>query len=108
MNLFSDEQLPGRDEEKFGIKGTGKERAIIDRLVELGSDVFLKNTNDGFPPVHIAACFGKAEVYMYRIDLQGTIIKKKYLSVSDSILIVNTMQCNRRSKKSDWRSGEWV
>jgi ankyrin repeat protein len=79
VNFLSLKKLPGWDEEIFGIKGTcnsalhlacclGSERIIIDRLLELGSDVFLKNIDDGYLPIHIAACFGKADLVGLLLD----------------------------------------
>ncbi len=81
VNFLSLKKMPRWDEETafFGKKGTGNsalhlacchglERAIIDRLLELGSDVFLKNINDGYLPIHIAASFGKADLVGLLLD----------------------------------------
>ena len=78
VNFLSDKRLPGWKEE-YVQKGTGNsalhlacwlglDRAIIDRLLELGSDVHLKSLDDGYSPIHTATIHGKVELVGLLLD----------------------------------------
>ena len=78
VNFLSDKRLPGWKEE-YVQKGTGNsalhlacwlglDRAIIDRLLELGSNVHLKSLDDGYSPIHTATNCGKVELVGLLLD----------------------------------------
>jgi hypothetical protein len=72
VNFLSHKRLPGWSEDYRG-SGTGNsvlhlacwlglDRSIINRLLDLGSDIHLKSLDDGYSPIHTAIKSGNAEL----------------------------------------------
>ena len=78
VNFLSDKRLPGW-KDSYVQKGTGNsalhlacwlglDKAIIDRLLELGSDIHLKSLADGYLPIHTATNSGNVGLVELLLD----------------------------------------